>query len=81
MELAQLRAQKEEEKDMQGLLPILDRIIYCSRKINNAEQEKQYKKYALAIKLKELGFHEAKYTSHFPSIKDSLDYLTISEKT
>lgn len=79
MELAQLQAQ--EEKDMQGLLPVLDRIIFCSRKINNAEQEKQYKKYALAIKLKELGFHEAKYTSHFPSIKDSLDYLTISEKT
>ena len=81
MELAQLRAQKEEEKDIQRLLPILDRIIFCSRKINNAEQEKQYKKYALAIKLQEQGFHEAKYTSHFPSIKDSLDYLTISEKT
>ena len=82
MELAQLQqAQKEEEKDMQRLLPVLDRIIFCSRKINNAEQEKQYKKYALTIKLQEQGFHEAKYTSHFPSIKDSLDYLTISEKT
>jgi len=69
------------EKDIQSLLPILDRIIFCSRKINNIEQEKKCKEIAHVIALKGKEFQKPRYTSvDFPSIKDSIDYCVISDK-
>ena len=80
IELMNSRIDDNTEDDLQNLLPILDRIIVCSRKINNTELEKQYKQIALTIKLQGREFHEAKYTDEFPSEVDSLGYLIISEK-
>ena len=81
IEIINIRVKVNDEKKAQILLPILDRIIFCSRKINNDELEKQCKQIALSLKLQGLEFHEAKYKSpEFPSEKDSLDYLSISIK-
>lgn len=81
IELLNLRGDDNTNENRQNLLPILDKIIFCSRKVNNTEQEKQYRQVALTIKLQGREFHEAKYTRKFPSEKDSLDYLAISRKT
>ena len=80
IELLNLREDNDTNENGNNLLPILDKIIFCSRKINNAEQEKQYKQTALTIKLQGREFHEAKHTGKFPSEVDSLDYLIISER-
>lgn len=81
LEILHTRADDSDEKDLQSFLPILDRIIYCSRKINNTEQEKQCKELAFSIALQMQEFHQAKYASTgFPSVKDSLDELKISNK-
>lgn len=80
IELMNSREENDTEDNRQSLLSLIDRIIVCSRKINNTEQEKKYKQIALAIKLQGREFHEANYTSKFPSEKDSLDYLIISDK-
>lgn len=80
IELMNSREDNNTESIRQSLLPLLDKIIVCSRKINNIEQERKYKQIALTIKLQGREFHEAKYTSKFPSEKDSLDYLIISDK-
>lgn len=78
IDLIDLRGKVKEEKDPKILLPILDRLIFCSRKINNTELEKLCKQNAFAIKLQGLEFHEPKYKSHeYPSEKDSLDCLAI----
>lgn len=80
IELMNSRIDDNTEDNMHSILPLLDRIIACSRKINNTELEKQCKQIALAIKLQGREFHEAKYTSQFPSEVDSLGYLIISKK-
>ena len=81
LEIMQTRAADEKENDMQSFLPVLDRIIFCSRKINNLEQVNKYKEIAFAIKAMEQKYHNARYTcAEFPSIKDSIDYLTLSER-
>ena len=80
LEIMHTRANDEEEQNMPGFLPVLDKIIFCSHKINNNEREEQCKQIALSIKLQEQGFHEANYSfPEFPSLQDSLDYITISD--
>ena len=82
LEIMHTRADVDNEQDIQSFLPVLDRIIVCSRKINNTKQEKQFKEIAFFIKIKDQEYHEAKYKSvSFPSINDSLDYVAISKKT
>lgn len=81
LEIIQTKASNDKEKDTPKLLSIIDRIIFCSRKINNTEQEGQYKWLAYNIKKQEQEYHKSKYpVVNFPSIKDSLDYLIISQK-
>lgn len=71
----------DNNNNMQSFLPILDRIIICSRKANNIEQEKQYKRIAYSIKQSEQNIHIAKYSMvEFPSVKDSIIYSSISGK-
>ena len=80
-EIIYVSAEDKKLENTQSLLPILDRIIFCCRKTNNTKLEKQYKKIAFSIKSHGIEFHEAKYKSpRFPSLKDSLDYVAISEK-
>lgn len=70
----------DDEAGLEELLPILDRIIYCSRKANMEEREKKIKEIALMMVNKH-EYHRAKYPStRFPSLKDSLDYLAISQQ-
>ena len=80
IEILNSREDNTVEDNRQSLLPVIDRIIFCSRKINLKEQENKYKHIALTIKLQGREFHEAKYANKFPSDKDSLDYLIVSEK-
>ena len=71
----------QNEKELLNFLPILDRIIFCSRKINNLERENQCKEIAFKIAAQGQPFHKAKYQiAEFPSINDSLDYISISNK-
>ena len=71
----------KDEKELLNFLPILDRIIFCSRKINNREREEQCKEIAFKIAAQGQPFHKAKYQiAEFPSINDSLYYITISNK-
>ena len=80
LKIMHTQANDDNEEELYNYLPILDRIIYCSRKINNTELEKRCKKIAFIIKSQEFEYHEAKYASvEFPSSRDSLDYLIISE--
>lgn len=81
LDIMHTRADDNNEKDLNSFIPILDRIIYCSRKKNDTIQEKRYKEIAYGIKIQEQEYHEAKYPFvNFPSEKDSLDYLIISQK-
>ena len=81
LEIIHIRADDDNEQNLEIFLPLLDRIIFCSRKINNTEIEKHYKEIAFAIKVQEQGYHKAKYSCvEFPTTKDSLDYLAISKE-
>lgn len=81
IEIIHTRSSDDNKKDTQKLLSILDRIIFCSRKINNTEQEELYKWLAYNIKKQEQEYHKAKYPIvTFPSIKDSLDYHIITQE-
>lgn len=80
LEIMRTRADDVNEDDMGSFLPLLDRIIFCSRKIGNLDREKQCKEIALNIKLSSKPYHEAKYNiPDFPSEIDSLETVTINE--
>lgn len=79
LEILNTQVADESIEDLDRFLPLLDRIIFCCRKTKNLEQEKQYKRIAFLIKSKQ-GYHEAKYPRvDFPTLKDSLEYMEISE--
>lgn len=81
LEIMHTRADDENESGMESFLPLLDKIIFCSRKINNTERVEQCKQIAYMIKLQSKEYHKAKYTfPDFPSINDSLEYESLSDK-
>ena len=54
-----------------SLLPLLDRIIICSRMCGKKEREEQCKQIALAILSRKMKFHEARYQMQL-TVSDSL---------
>lgn len=79
IEIVHTRSNNDNEA-LENYISVLDRIICCALKINDLELVKKSKEMAYSIKLLEQEHHEAKYTyPEFPSIQDSLDYLSISK--
>lgn len=71
----------ENGKETQRFLPILDRIIFCSRKNKNKGLEQSTKDYAFSIAMDERIVHDAIYnSSRFPTTEDSINYVSLSEK-
>ena len=80
-ELLRARANDLDENNIDNYLPLLDRIIFCSRNCGNKEREDQCKLYALLILSRQQEFHEARIKlPEFPSVGDSLVYKEISDR-